>query len=332
MLIYCGIDEAGYGPMLGPLTVGCSILELPNSQPEDGAPEVWTMLHRAVCKDIKGSKGKLVVNDSKKVKLSNQSKQRHPLTYLEPALLAFMHTCLDGKPQPVNDSEFYNVVCPGLNDKLLSYNWYKGEALELPTAVSWDSILISANVLKQTLAQCNIRLTDMSVLVMTEREFNERVKLIKSKSATSFSLVGIHLGKILKWYGDKWPRVIVDRQGSRAHYRQQLHTLFPEASIKIIAEVEHLSRYEINIDKDHGMVVTFSKSADGLHFPVAVASMLAKYVRELMMMRLNRYFTGLMPDLLPTAGYVQDARRFLVDIDPLIIKTGIDKSRLVRSR
>jgi hypothetical protein len=65
---------------------------------------------------------------------------------------------------------------------------------------------------------------------------------------------------------------------------------------------------------------------------VALASMTAKYVRELLMDRFNRFWQHHAPDLKPTAGYVQDGRRFLAEIDPLIQSLGIDRRQLIRQR
>jgi len=44
MLIYAGIDEAGYGPMLGPLCVAGSVFVLPDHDPAAGAPKLWSTL------------------------------------------------------------------------------------------------------------------------------------------------------------------------------------------------------------------------------------------------------------------------------------------------
>jgi hypothetical protein len=41
--------------------------------------------------------------------------------------------------------------------------------------------------------------------------------------------------------------------------------------------------------------------------------MAAKFVRELAMIRFNAYWGDRIPELKPTAGYVQDARRWLSD-------------------
>ena len=46
--------------------------------------------------------------------------------------------------------------------------------------------------------------------------------------------------------------------------------------------------------------------------------MTAKYVRELVMGRFNRYWNNLMPELKPTAGYREDGARWLRDAGPIV--------------
>ena len=64
--------------------------------------------------------------------------------------------------------------------------------------------------------------------------------------------------------------------------------------------------------------IQFRPEAEEVHLPVALASMTAKLVRELTMARFNRYWSSRMPGLKPTAGYVQDARRWLVDVEGVL--------------
>ena len=59
--------------------------------------------------------------------------------------------------------------------------------------------------------------------------------------------------------------------------------------------------------------------------------MTAKLVRELHMARLNRFFRARMPELKPTAGYVQDGRRFVQEVDPVLRELDLDGERLVRN-
>ena len=101
----------------------------------------------------------------------------------------------------------------------------------------------------------------------------------------------------------------------------------------MLAEEETISAYRLTRrinGIDSTVTIKFLIEAESKHLPVALASMTAKYVRELFMMRMNRHFQGLMPKLKPTAGYNEDGRRYLTDIEPLIVGQGIDRRRLVR--
>ncbi len=135
--------------------------------------------------------------------------------------------------------------------------------------------------------------------------------------------------RVWRTWPDAHPRVIVDRQGGRTHYREDLQLAFPTAQIRIVAESEGLSRYRLRRD-DTEVTITFAREAETGHLPVALASMLAKYVRELLMLRLNRFFRAHLPELKPTAGYVEDARRYLQDIEPVIRKLDLSRDSLIR--
>ena len=50
------------------------------------------------------------------------------------------------------------------------------------------------------------------------------------------------------------------------------------------------------------------------HFPVALASMVAKYTRELAMEAFNAYWSDVCPGVRSTRGYPVDARRFRDDV------------------
>jgi hypothetical protein len=80
------------------------------------------------------------------------------------------------------------------------------------------------------------------------------------------------------------------------------------------------------------MRVIFEVEAEERHFPVALASMTAKLVRELAMLRFNRYWSGRMAELKPTAGYRNDAWRFLDDIAAVIPQCGLPRAAFVRER
>jgi hypothetical protein len=67
MFVYAGIDEAGYGPLFGPLLVARMVIAVPKLEPDAPPPPLWQRLAKAVCRDLSGRKGRIAVNDSKKL-------------------------------------------------------------------------------------------------------------------------------------------------------------------------------------------------------------------------------------------------------------------------
>jgi xylose isomerase len=76
----------------------------------------------------------------------------------------------------------------------------------------------------------------------------------------------------------------------------------------------------------------FEPRADGCHLNVALASMAAKYLREVCMLQFNRYWAAKVPGLKPTAGYPTDAGRFFADIQPRLAADGTDERAVWRAR
>ena len=60
--------------------------------------------------------------------------------------------------------------------------------------------------------------------------------------------------------------------------------------------------------------------------------MTARFTRELFMEPMNRFFASRVAELKPTAGYVEDGRRHLKDIDRALRDGDIDSQQLVRRR
>src|SRR5579872_3883925 len=66
-MIVAGIDEAGYGPLLGPLVVGCCAFDVGDVDENEPLPCLWKRLSRLVSKNRLASGRKLHINDSKLV-------------------------------------------------------------------------------------------------------------------------------------------------------------------------------------------------------------------------------------------------------------------------
>jgi ribonuclease HII len=165
--------------------------------------------------------------------------------------------------------------------------------------------------------------------VIDAAAFNEQIDLMGNKAAVNLA-ASLRLAEAVRaGWPDAHPRVICDRQGGRTRYREELQTAWPDARIRVLAESEAVSRYRLDLAAGP-LTVSFIKDAESHHFPVALASMLAKYARELMMLRLNRFFQGELPRLRPTAGYYTDARRYLDDIEAVVRKLNVPRRALIR--
>lgn len=316
-LMYTGIDEAGYGPMLGPLCVAQSIFSVEHWTPGDKAPDLWAVLHEAVGKTKRDSKTKIPVGDSKNLKLSNSVKTKHPLVHLERGVLAFL-AARDGD-FPQTDIQLFRRLGVILGDR----PWYAGEPIQLPLGISHDLLAIDASHLHTVMSKAGVGLVDIQVKVIDVDEFNEIYLSRRSKAAATEQGLVQHLQSVQKQRpAFDYTRIICDRQSGRTRYHSMLSKVFPE--FETHEESPRASRY--GFGDELGIVLT--PKADDAYFPVALASMAAKLVRELAMIRFNRYWATRQSEIKPTAGYVQDARRWLVDMEHTL--TAEERKAMVR--
>jgi len=321
-LLYAGMDEAGYGPMLGPLCVGRAALSVEEWGPrdEDGearrVPDLWEVLSSVTAKTRKEAKGRIVVADSKKLKLPSSSVRNHPLVHLERGVLAMLGTLGE---MPQTDLELFEMLGTKVEDR----PWFQGEPIELPVGSDRDLLRIDSNGLKSAMEKAGVGLVDLKVHTMGVGEFNAVVREHRTKAATTAQLLFEHLREIkADDSGAEHTRIVIDRQSGRTHYMNLLSRVWD--GLEILEESGRASRYA----KGEELGVLLVSKADDGYFPVSLASMAAKYVRELMMGRFNRYWSAKLPELKPTAGYVQDARRWLIDAEG-VLEDG-DRGGLVR--
>lgn len=325
MQILAGIDEAGYGPIFGPLLVGRAVMAVEDLGPGSAPPDLWGRLKMAVCREASRRRGRLVVNDSKKVYTPSAGLGR-----LEASVLAFA-SLMGHDPDTVD--QWLDMLGETAHHELGHLPWYAPGPDQpwqtLPSTWSDAAISIDRAMLRTAAKAARIKLLDLGAAVVFEDRFNRIVSKTRSKAAANFTFVASHLDSIWRRFGSAQPTVVVDRQSGRRHYRELLSLMFTEAKLIEVDESERASEYRLE-QGDRCMVVRFEVEAESRHMPVALASMLSKYTRELLMVRFQNWFALRAPQVKPTAGYARDARRFWEEIQPLLIELSIDPDRLKR--
>ncbi|MCA9310335.1 MAG: hypothetical protein KDA21_03965 [Phycisphaerales bacterium] len=317
-LLYVGIDEAGYGPTLGPLTTALTVFEVEAWDLGGRPPNLWSALRRTVCRNAADTrKGRIAINDSKQLKLPNSSAKRHPLTHLERGVLAFI-AAHDPEHTPLADDQ---ALLQRLGTTHAHLPWYTGQPIELPLSTTADHVRLLAAQLDRARRRAGVTLHAARARLLPEDLFNQRLENMQSKARVSFSLVEELLREFFRAVPDALPdavRIVIDRQGGRTAYADALARALPKAGIRTLAESPRASSYEISPPRSSpwaasNIRVLFTVDAEQDHLPVALASMTAKLTRELAMMRFNRHFGERISELKPTAGYATDARRWLED-------------------
>jgi ribonuclease HIII len=176
-----------------------------------------------------------------------------------------------------------------------------------------------------------MRLADVRSYCLDVAHFNMMVSSVKNKSNVLFMAAARLIQHVLQAFPDESIHVLVDRHGGRVHYREHLMRCFPEMDLRIVCEQRGRSAYEMRGPR-RLLRVSFEVGADAQRLPVALASMISKYIRELLMGCLNRYFMSMAEGIKPTAGYWEDGLRFVDDLRTRLPHVSLDSERLVRCR
>lgn len=325
-MILAGIDEAGYGPLLGPLVVAITVFRVPDGDP----PDLWAALEPAVDRDPRRP-GVIPVDDSKKLYVSGKG-----WTHLEEGLLPFLFQRTERVPSTLR--ELLRVVArrgrdPGA-EYLDAYPWYSGRDVALPRDTFPGVIRKRAARLAASLADRKIEFLAMRAAPVEVGELNRELARTDNKAVVSFLSVGAFLRRLWVQYPNEPVTVCIDRQGGRTQYARALFEALGPRGVSIEEQGPDLSSYRLaRPGRRHGdFRVIFSSECESKHLPVALASMLAKYVRETHMHIFNDYWLELQASLRPTAGYRNDAHRFLEDTADLRAKIATDESLLIRRR
>jgi hypothetical protein len=324
--LFGGLDEAGLGPLLGPLTLGFSVFRAPA-----GATDLWRTLAGVVSQ--KASSGApFVVADSKQV----FARTARSAARLEATALGFL-ALLDphGRPPTTAAELAWRTPAELAPDPACqrAHRWYAGLDAPLPRHQDAGRLELHAEKLARAMRGAHVELVDAGVRVLPEGELNRSFERTGNKSTTHWESSAAVLQRLWELHAAEGLHLVVDRHGGRFHYGGQLARAFPEARVEQVRERPSLAEYRlIERDGPRRLRILFAERAERRSFATALASCLAKYAREACMQAFNAYFCELAPELKPTAGYTQDGRRWLADAAPHLERAGLDPRELVRQR
>jgi len=277
-LTLTGIDEAGYGPLLGPMAlVGVSA----------EADDLDTLCRCCAAQP-------LGVADSKKVHTPGRLA---PLESI--ALAAITWACGE---QPTSAADCFALL--GENATQRQLPWMDdADKLQLPVA--------ARDIARWKID--GVRACGLTGQLVNPEAFHHDHGNGGNRHRLELQRVGEILRALPPSNGDRC--ITIDRLGGRRYYADYLAEVWQDSSVEVLREEAGCSSYALRQGHRRHQVRFLVDGESGSPL-VAMASCIAKYARELHMLLLNRYWSGRQPGLRPTAGYHVDAQRWLRELGP----------------
>ena len=323
--VLAGIDEAGFGPLLGPLTLGWSAFRVPR-----GGANLWRRLARAVSADPSRDRERVIVADSKRV----FSRNPRGVQRLETTALAGLAQVDPFGRWPRTPDELWGLAPRELRPRrgeLARHPWYRLLPGRLPAHVDEERLLRAATRLRDALERQGIALVEAAVRPVPSGELNDSYRRTENKALTHWHVVSRAIERLWQRYAAEGLELVVDRLGGRRSYGEYVRELFVDARVTPHRETPTRSEYHVQAG-ERRMRLVFLERGEEHALAVALASCLAKYARELAMDAFNRFFGELQPSLRPTAGYRTDGWRWLREARRAVERSGVPPSILVRER
>lgn len=317
-MFVAGIDENGLGPKLGPLVITSALFELGSRYDREAFFKALSPRGGGAAK----------IDDSKAVMKFGGMRSG------ETAVLA-MATAIGGQ-MPHRAGEFFDLVLdPAERDRLgRCPSGARGMCFDLQAplpAFGADPVEIEslAGFYRKVFENSGIALRRVSATQLCPSDFNAAFDGKPELTKADLDLRAFE-GRIRALMADASADALYlcGKVMGLMRYSPRM-SLVDEYPLLRLSERKDLSTYVL---QDLGEV-RFVLDGDALHAPISVASMFGKYLRELAMAALNRFFETLLPDHEPASGYSDPATKKLIcKALPLLEKKGIPPHCFLRNR
>ena len=294
-----GMDEAGYGPNLGPLVISATRWRV-----DGDGEDLYATLAGLIARAASPAGDVIAMADSKTL-----YRRRQGLRLLERGVLA----ALVASHGPVADpAELWHALGADRAGQRERLPWFDEFRRPVPVACTAAGITRLAEVFRRGCAASDVRLETIQARAIFPEHFNTLVDQFGTKSTALSRAAMTLLGEVLP--SDHGARVLVvcDKHGGRNRYAELLANQFPHAAISVCHEGRAESAYRWGTPRAE-VEIRFATGGEAF-LPAALASMTAKYLRELAMLAENHFWCQRVDGLRPTAGYPVDARRFMAEI------------------
>jgi ribonuclease HII len=319
MLYVVGTDEAGYGPNLGPLVISASVWRVDDPAKAD---DLYRHLKKVICQDPERARGRRVaMADSKALYKPGQ------IHDLERGALAALN-CVGYQCGPWHELWQFLEAPASIQPEALA--WHDGYNLRLPLEVEPKKLAKAAQSLLDGLAEAGVSLVGLYSRTVFPGEFNDLTESLNNKSEALSRLTLELLAKALDRLSPAPVVAYCDKHGGRNFYAALLQRQFPEWLVEAYREGSQESIYRFG-PPERRIEVGFRVESERF-LPAALASMVSKYLREVLMRPFNDFWCSRIPGLRPTAGYPRDSHRFRAEIREVQTALNIDDRVLWRYR
>jgi len=365
-----GIDEAGYGPDIGPLVVTSSLFRLSEKYHSE---KFWDTLSEIISKKTKEFPEKVIVSDSKDIF------KNHPKNYLIGETTALCSYCLLYLA-PLNFQEFLqNIFLDNLDlfqKRCKTFSKYTYRMCWGNNNFFSEDPLNSKNLdpspfldnlfpkLKKVIKSSGIDLIDIKSVVLCPHLYNESItkkgklffnylqferlienalkRILIENISVRDKEETVKLEKKYKKATRNFKKneqknnlnsiyVIADKLGSKKYYINYLKSgLLGDFKIKILEQNRNISSYELLNNLE--IRLSFIKEGDKTHFPIALSSVFSKYIRERFIKNINEFFATKIQDLEPTKGYAYKIEKFIEVTNDVRKKYDIAQNCFLRKR